>query len=448
MNIPTAINTINLKALIKNPLVLNMLIVGGLTFGIKILSFFKEAMVASNFGLSELLDTYYIAILIPSFIQNVFIGALKNLFIPNYITELNTSKNKGAFQSIVCISILIISIVFTLAALIFSFLLMEKVFPGHSPEYYDLIRLQLNLVLPCLLFWGFSGFLTGLLEIENKYFIATIGQIFLPITVIFSLIFFKDIFGDLVLAFSLLLGSLIGLMFHLIVSIHYKLIKLGPIVINKNIKSMLSQYPPKVTSGLLTGINPFVDQFFAAQLVVGSITAINYGTKIPAFVVGILMLAIGNVLLPHFAKQINIDLEKAFKQLFKTLKIVFFSSSLVVLLMFIFSKEITELLFERNEFTPQDTSIVAVLQKIALVYVPFFLCTLVCVNFLTAINKNKFMAWVSFWNLILNLIMNIILVKKYGVYGLLLSTTIVYIISSFIYVGFSIREHQLRFKSQ
>jgi putative peptidoglycan lipid II flippase len=207
--------------------------------------------------------------------------------------------------------------------------------------------------------------------------------------------------------------------------------------INDNIKVMLRQYTPKVTSGLLTGINPFVDQFFAAQLIVGSISAINYGTKIPAFTVGILILAIGNVILPHFSKLIHEDLEKAYNQLFKILKTVLFGSILIIVLAIYLSDDIIRILFERNEFTKEDTFIVANIQRIALVYVPFYLCTLVCVNFLTAINKNRFMAWTSLWNLILNLIMNIILVKYLAVYGLVLSTTIVYILASVIYVGYT-----------
>ena len=65
----------------KKALIKNIALVGVIMLSAKLISFYKETLVASIFGLSEILDTYYIAILIPSFVQNVFIGALKQLFI-------------------------------------------------------------------------------------------------------------------------------------------------------------------------------------------------------------------------------------------------------------------------------------------------------------------------------------------------------------------------------
>ncbi|MCG2461902.1 polysaccharide biosynthesis C-terminal domain-containing protein [Flavobacteriaceae bacterium F89] len=427
----------------KNPMLKSMLLVGGISLLVKALGFYKETIVASSFGLSELLDTYYIAILIPTIIQTVFIGSLKNLFIPNYITELITTKQTGNFQTFTLSLISLIVLILITSALIFSKFFLESVFPGHTESFYSLVRYQLYWVLPCLLFWGYTGFLNGLQEINNNYFASTISQVFLPIGIIVCLVFFKDSFGNLVLAIGMLVGSFGGFLFTLFTSLYKKIIVFGPLKINENMRIMLKQYPAKSISGLLTGINPFVDQFFAAQLVVGSIAALNYGIKIPAFVVGILILAVGNVLLPHFSRQINEDLNKAYLQLFKILKIIFIGSLIIVAFTIIFSNDIIRILFERKEFTAQDTFVVSNIQKIALVYVPFYLCTLVCVKFLTATNKNKFMAWTSFWNLLLNLTMNYILVKYYGVYGLMLATTIVYILASLIYVGYTYKQFKL-----
>ena len=319
----------SLKQSIKNPLILNMLLVGGVTLLVKLISFYKETLIASFFGLSEILDTYFIAILIPTFIQSVFIGSLKNLFIPNYVTELKTSNNKGEFQLLTLIGILSLVIVLSILAFLFSELFLENMFKGHTTEYYNQIRDQLYIVLPCLLFWGFSGFISGLLEIKNKYLVSTLAQVFTPVTTIVCLLFFKDYFGNKILAVSILLGSTFSFLYLLIAGYHFKVIHLARVKINTNMRLMIKQYPPKVTSGLLTGINPFVDQFFAAQLALGSIAAINYGTKLPGFTISILLLAVGNVLLPHFSKLINEDLNKAYLQLFKILKIIFFGSLIV-----------------------------------------------------------------------------------------------------------------------
>jgi len=98
---------------------------------------------------------------------------------------------------------------------------------------------------------------------------------------------------------------------------------------------------------------------------------------------------------------------------------------------------IVELWLERGEFTHDDTLKVSAIQQILLISVPFNLCTLIMVKFLTSINKNNFMAWISLANLVINIVLNIILVKYYEVYGLVLSTTLVLILGSLFYFSYT-----------
>jgi putative peptidoglycan lipid II flippase len=427
---------------LRQPIFRNFLIVSSLVFLVKIISFYKETLVSSYFGLSEFLDTYYLAILIPSFAQNVFFGALKNLFIPNYLKEMKNENKLGSFQAFTIVLITGINIVLSVIIYFASDVFLEDLFPNHEESYYLMVRKQLLIVLPCLFFWGYSGILGGLLEIKSKFFIATLPLLITPITIITLVINFKDYFGDLVLVMGMLIGAVIGFLFLLIAAILNKVLKIDKISMNRNIQEMLREYPPKLTSGLLAGANPFVDQYFAAQLVVGSIASLNYGIKIPTFFLSILMIALGNVLLPHFSKKASENLTLAFTEVFKTLKLLFIIAMAITLPLIFFSEEIIRLLFEYGQFDSENTKVVFRIQQIALFYVPFYLCTLVCVKFLTVINKNKFMAWFSLWNLVVNLVLNIVLIKFFGVFGLVLSTSLVFIISSLMYVGFTYKFYQ------
>lgn len=416
-----------------------MLTIGGVTFFVRLFAFYKETAVASIIGLSELLDTFYIAILIPSFIQNVFIGGLKQLFIPNYLAEQNNPKNKATFQSVTFLLIVVMTAILAIFSVIFVEYGLEIVFPNHNFHYYNLIRKQFYIILPCLLFWGLGSLVGGLLEIENKFFATSLSAIFPTLGSLITLFYFKDFLGDYVLAFGILLGTAIGFIYLILIATKHHIVNFGHVIFNSNIKVMLLQLPHKITSSFLSGINPFVDQFFAAQLAIGSIGAINYGVKIPTFAVSILMLVLGNTLLPHFSKLVIEDRERAFKQLFKVLKTVFIFTMVCTVIGMIFSKPIIYFLFERDAFTYKETAIVSKLQIIALAYVPFYLCTLVCVKFLTAINKNKFMAWISTWNFAANLFLNWLLIEKFGIYGLVGSTTVMFTLSSLIYISYTRR---------
>ena len=84
-----------LKSLIKKlngPTLVNVITVGLFTVFVKGFGFGKEILIAENFGLSELLDTFYIAFLAPSLIYNIFLGSFKSVFIPNYVGTLKSNK--------------------------------------------------------------------------------------------------------------------------------------------------------------------------------------------------------------------------------------------------------------------------------------------------------------------------------------------------------------------
>ncbi len=439
--------SINIKSLIsslvsklKSPLVRNVIIVALVTLFIKVLAFYKETIIASKFGLGFDLDTFLVALLIPSFIQSVFLNSLTNLFIPNYIVELKNKGNIAGFQSIVFLMAFAVALFSTLLAYFVIDLFLEEVFPNKSVEYYLQVKKQLFIILPCLALWGFTSVISGLLEINNKFLVSTIQGVFPILTVILCLLYFKSYFGDMVLAYGSLFGSIISFIFILLFGLHHKVIYIGKPVMNKNSWEMVNQLPPKISSSFLSAMNNFIDQFFAGQLAIGSIAALNYGNRFPAFGVTIVIMAFGSVLLPHFSRLVNEDLKMAYSHLFKTLKMIFFSGIIVVVILILFSDSIIELWLERDEFTAEDTIKVSRIQQILLINVPFYLCTRIIVKFLTSINKNKFMAWVSLLNLVVNVILNIILIKYYDVYGLAFSTTLVLIISSFFYFGFTYKQ--------
>ena len=432
-----------IRSLSKQTLIKSMIAVALVSTIIKLAGFYKETIIAASFGLTEMLDTFLIAVLIPVFVQNVFINSLNNLFVPSYITELKTTNHKSAFQSVSFLIITALGALLAILCLIFTQYGLTILYPNHDEHYYQLIRRQFYWVLPCLFFWGYSGLLSNLLEVKNRYLYSTLSPIFGTITTIICLLFFKEPLEGIVLAVGMLSGTVLAFFYLLILCIYYDELSLGKPALNKNVKMMISQVPAKAASGFLTGSNSFVDQFFAAQLVAGSIAALNYGAKIPAFAVGMLILPLGRVLLPHFSRTVNDNLVNSYKQVFKILKWVFLISSGLAVLGMIFSDDIVRVLFERKEFTSENTYVVSNLQRIGLVYIPFYLSTLICVKFLTAINRNKFMAWTSFWNLGVNLTFNYIFMKLFGVYGLASSTTLMYILSSVIYVGYTYKQYKL-----
>src|SRR5680860_617921 len=200
----------NIKEFFGKQLIQSIITVGIITLLVKGLGFYKESVVAANYGLSEVLDTFYIAYLIPSFILNVFISAFKTVFIPNYVAELKTGNDISAFQSVGFLITGLVSLFFTLIAFLSTDVYLENFFPGHPADYYTLIKSQLYYVMPCIIFWGFSSLLSGLLNIEKEFRYSTISGVFMPIAILITLFFFRDLLGNLALAIGTLVGTILG----------------------------------------------------------------------------------------------------------------------------------------------------------------------------------------------------------------------------------------------
>lgn len=155
-------------------------------------------------------------------------------------------------------------------------------------------------------------------------------------------------------------------------------------------------------------------------------------------------MALGSVLLPYFSN-LNFDNRAlAFKRLTTILKVLFISLVIIVIPLIIFSTPIISFLFERNEFKADDTTLVANIQMIFLISIPFTICGDAIVRFLTSINKNVFLAYVSFGTMILNLILDYIFMKLYGVIGIALCTTVVQILKVLIFIQYAKKQQNLK----
>ncbi|MGY0392431.1 murein biosynthesis integral membrane protein MurJ [Bizionia sp. KMM 8389] len=428
----------------NNTTVTNIIIVGFITVLVKFFGFYKEVVIAGEFGLSELLDTFFIALLLPGFINEVFLSAFNAVFIPNYIAEEKTNKNIAAFQSTSFVVTISTSLVFMGIAYLFTDVFLELFFSGHTHTYYQLVSEQFNYLLPCILLWGLTSLISGLLNIYGEFTYSSIYPVITSITMIICVVFYKDDLGTSVLAIGMLIGSIIQLIFLILIATRKSILKFSiPDFKSTNAILMFKQIPAKITSGFLTGLIPVTDQYFAAQLVIGSIAALNYGMKIPAFFTTIFIIALGNVLLPYFSKLTIDNPQKSFKTLYMLNKWLFISIMSIMIMASIFSKEIISILFERGSFTSNDTLVVADIQIIYLIGVPFIICGNLFVKFLTSINKNAFMAYVSLGSMIINIILDFILMKWIGLIGIALCTTIIQVLKIAIFYNYTNKQKQL-----
>lgn len=408
---------------------------------VKILGFIKEVYVGNIFGMSEELDIFFILILIPSFFNNVFLGAFKAVFIPNYIFA--QKKGNLVLHNNIIILTLILSSILTLCLFVCSDPINTYLVRNYSNDVSNAVYENQNLLLFCIPIWTFSSLLSGLLDIKNKFVISAVYPVFTSIIFISFLFCFEPSVSLLVQAF--VIGSFFELIFLLLcqpVGINIKAIKLD----DPDTIILCKQFIPKLLAGLILGFNPVIDQFFTSEIANGAISTLNYGNKLPAFMITILTLGVGNVILPYFARLKGISNGQVLIKLNRILISLFALGTICTLFLLIFGKDLVTFFFQRNNFSSEDSYNVFLVLVMFSFQIPFYLLSITLVRFLTAFNLNLFTIVSSIFMVVINIICNYLFIDKYGVSGIALSTSIVVLFGFLIQYVYTL--NKLKVKDQ
>jgi len=100
----------------------------------------------------------------------------------------------------------------------------------------------------------------------------------------------------------------------------------------------------------------------------------------------------------------------------------------------LFARPLVRILFERGAFTPADTKVVGGVLALYAIQIPFYLMGMLLVRFLSSLKRNDVLMYGSAINLILDIILNLVFMKFFGIAGIALSTSAVYV-ASFLYLS-------------
>lgn len=414
------------------------LIVGVSTGLVKFASVGKELLVAWKFGTGDELDAFLIAFVIPTFIMNVVSGSFQAALIPTYIKVREqqgrvAARNLVASASLIALALLaIIAVLMVLSAPVYLPILAS----GFSPEKLALTTKLLSQIAPFLVISGLITIWSSVLNAGEKFALAALSPAVTPFAIV-ALLFLVPSLGISTLALGLILGGFLELV---ILGIGLKRQKnlLLPKwhKFDRNLQEITNQCVPIAAGAFLMCSTNLVDQSMAATLSTGSVSALSYADRIIALPLSLTTLALGTAVIPYFSKTIA---NKEWTQVQYTfnyyLKLIFLTGIPLALFLFFGSEFIVKSLFERGSFTSADTIIVAQIQASYALQIPFYISSILVVRLVNSLGINHILAWGSAINLSVNIIANYLFLKLFGIHGIALSTSLVYVISFvFLYI--------------
>lgn len=406
-------------------------LVGGATFAVSILSFFKNLLAARMFGISGAMDAFNIVIALPNLFAGLFFGSLQASVVPALVGYRETLGPWLADKFVASLVWRLAAIALTAGVLywLLGRWLLLLIGSGLSPADYQLARR--------LVPWAAALFpLNMVVAVKSCQLIARNDLVivsFLPgisSLMAIALLFSARRLGVSVLVYSLALGTALQLLVLLVLTF-------GPrasatVAISPEAPGKISVIPktffPLLFASSFSLTNGIVDQSFASPLGEGSVTALAYANALNGTLSQLSVFAAATVLLPAFSRIHSQDrlheLTNTVRDVFESGVMIFVPLTAAVLAL---GRPLVWLLFGGGNFGPvsaEHTSRAWFGYAVSLA--PLF-CGIVLTRFYHAIRRPTVLVWAGFLSLIMNASLDFALSKVWGPFGIALSTSFTYV---------------------
>ena len=407
----------------------------------RLLGYLRDILIAIFLGASIYADAFFVAFRLPNTFRRLFAeGVFNAAFIPSYVdAKLNNASEGKKFANDIFNLLIIILLGIVFLVEIFTPFIVYLIAPGfyENFEKFDIAVELTRITFPFLFFVTLSSFFSGILNTNNKFAAAAAAPIILNIFLIFSLLisYFLDLNLGVNLSYAVTCAGLFQLLFLIFFTKNYYRPSINfKIKINSRVNFFFKKLLPSIFSSGVTQINILIGTIIAS-FEAGAISYLYYADRIYQINLAIAGIAIGTVALPELTKKIKIrNWNEVNKIQNRSLELCLLLSVPACFGLIIASKEITNALFGYGSFLEKDVILTATALKYFGYGVPAFALIKVLSNFFFARDNTRTPFYVSFFSVVLNVLISVIYFKKIGFVIIPIATSIATWSAVLIYV--------------
>lgn len=405
------------------------------SFGILVSRLFgllRDLLTAAVLGAGVWSDIFFIAFKLPNLFRRLFgEGAFIQAFLPGFVS----ARKKGIFAAEVLTKFIVFILFLTFVVMVFAGFFTKILAFG-----FDNTTIEMAVPYVRLNFWYLSlifivTLFASLLQYRGHFATTAFSTALLNIAMIIALLLAKNKSQEvavLYLSIGVVIGGVLQLIVHIIALKYTGMLKIlsggfAKFIDGKraNAKGFYKGFYHGVIGSSATQIGAFMDTWFASFLAFGSISYLYYANRIFQLPLALFAIALSIALFPKISKQIKANNDKFALELMS--KSFYFLSFLLLISTIggiMLSYEITWFLFERGEFTRQNTIECAQVLKMFMIgLAPFGLAKLFSLWLYSKMQQNV-AAKITVQSLVLNLTFCLILIKPMGAAGLALASSI------------------------
>jgi putative peptidoglycan lipid II flippase len=409
------------------------------TIVVKAVALVKEVVVAGAYGRSDELEAFLIAALIPGLLINLIAESTNQALIP---TLVRIRKQKGKeragqlFSSVTGWSLLLL-----IAASATAAIGARSIFPIVE-SHFTSAKLELSIdlfygMLPVVAITGVASICTAVLNTEDVFAVPAVTPAITPLLTIVSVLMLTARCGVWAMVYAMVAAGVIhaSLMLWKAGARGYRLFSRWS-GWNQEIREVAGQFGLVALSSVVASGGLVVDQAMAASLPAGSIAALAYAGRFVGVVLALLGAAVSSVLTPRFSEMVA---GAAWAQCGRMMRAWAWASGGVAaaasLAMITCSSTLIRMTLQHGMFGMRDSGAVSGVLVMYALQIPFFVASRVFYRFLVAVRRTEIILYCGIVNLVLDVCLNLLLMRWLGVAGIALATSM-WAVSTFVFLWY------------
>ncbi|HQK54311.1 MAG TPA: murein biosynthesis integral membrane protein MurJ [Sedimentibacter sp.] len=414
----------------------SVLIIIIFSLGSKLLGLAREILVAAKFGSGVETDAYFVAITAVMLITSLAGTSINTTMIP-ILSEIEAKEGKTGKKKhtnnfiniMLVISLIIVVVGVTVAPVIIRILAS-----GFRGEQFELAVLLTRIGFPVVFFSNTLFIIRGYLQTESYFADTAASNIPYNLVFIVFLLFFSSKYGisGLMITSIIAVASQITFQIPGIKKTNFRY-ELFFDIGDKYLRKMLYLVPPVILGVAINDLNTIVDRTIASNLISGSISALDYASKLNGMMMDVFVAAITTVIFPLLSKESSYDNYDEMKRFMGYgVNVILLITIPATVGLIILSKPIVQVVFERGAFDATAT----VMTSKALLFYSIGLTAIALNSLLTrvfySLQDTKTPMFYGAISVMSNVVLNLILVRYMAHSGLALATSIAITIATIL----------------
>ncbi len=395
---------------------------------VKLIAGAKEFVVAGVYGRSDAMDAFLAAVLIPSLLINLISESMNQALAPTLVRVRELDGHERAQELLSsalswgCGLLLVAAVAMGLSTRAFFPLIASN----FAPAKLNLAVHLFYALLPVVVLSGLASNCSVVLNTLDRFVLPAVAPALIPLAILLCAPLLAHRLGIWAMVYGMLAGSLLHAAWVIWMTHHYGYrMRLRWYGMNEATREVAYQYGPVLLSSVVASSGLLVDQAMAAMLPSGSVSTLAYGSRFVSAVLALVGGAVGAAVVPSFSSMVA---HKDWAACRHTVRTWAWGTALVsipvTLGLIAGSHLLVKVAFQRGAFGPRDTAAVAPVLAMFAVQVPFYVSSRVYYRLLVTMRRTDLIFWCGLINLVLDVVLNLALMRIMGVAGIALATSL------------------------